>query len=58
MSRIGRKYWYTTSGGHTIGIIESIGVGDGFNETIDVERIARHGARFRPELWSKNNETK
>lgn len=61
MSRVINRWWYTTSGGHTIGIIKTIdeitnevkfriGLADGFNELLDEERIKSHGARFIPEV--------
>lgn len=60
MSIVTDSWWYTTSGGHCIGIIKTvdentdeikfrIGQADGFNQQLDEERIKRHGARFIPE---------
>lgn len=64
MVNIVNSTWYTTAGGHTIGIVETydeitketkfrIGVGDGVIEHIDARRIATHGGRFRPEVFIK-----
>ena len=60
-SKVIENWWFTTSGGHIIGIVKTydeitketkfrIGLGDGFNEIIDAERIKTHGARFIPEV--------
>ena len=61
MSKVIDSWWYTTSGGHCIGIVKTvddttkeikfrIGLADGLNEMIDQERIKTHGARFIPEV--------
>lgn len=61
MSKVLNSWWYTTYGGHTIGIVKTIdeinnevkfriGLADGFNELVDQERIKAHGARFIPEV--------
>ena len=61
MSKILNRWWYTTSGGHTIGIVKTvdkitnevkfrIGCGNGFNELLDEERICMHGDKFYPEV--------
>ncbi len=60
MSRVVDSWWYTTAGGHCVGIVKvvndttkeikfRIGLADGFNQMIDQERIKTHGARFFPE---------
>lgn len=60
-SIVTNSWWYTTSGGHCIGIVKTvdeitkevkfrIGQGDGFNESMDETRIQRHGARFVPDV--------
>lgn len=60
MSRVIDSWWYTTSGGHCIGIIKivdentdeikfRIGLADGFNKLVDILRIEAHGATFIPE---------
>lgn len=60
-SKVINRWWFTTSGGHCIGIIKTIdpnnneekfriGLADGFNELLDEQRILSHGARFYPEV--------
>lgn len=66
MSKIVKKYWFTTFSGQVIGIIKTydditneykyrIGTGYGVDEDLDAEHIKAYGDKFNPEIFTEED---